>query len=72
MQSELLCSQGDGLVWESHEHKKKKNFRGWWREVVASLYAWCFEQNVSVPQRGTFSKAFSSNVRVFGDGTFAR
>ena len=47
---------------------KKKNFRGWWREVVASLYAWCFEQNVSVPQRGTFSKAFSSNVRVFGDG----
>ena len=24
MQSELLCSQGDALVWESHEHKKKK------------------------------------------------
>lgn len=67
MQSELLCSQGDGLVWESHEHKKKKI-----SEDGGERYAWCFEQNVSVPQRGTFSKAFSSNVRVFGDGTFAR
>lgn len=65
----VLCSQGDGLTQRKVMNIKKKS-EGWWRGCLLACMPGVLNWMFLSPKGGTFSKAFSSTVRVFGDRTF--